>query len=179
MDGVVLGVDGQEGDVVFARGFQNQFAGGDETFFVGEANGFAGADGSISSFKSGDANDGGDDEIHFRLCGDVDGSGGAEDDLGSCVSCLAEALGEGSGQLFRRHGHDLRAPADALGEGFVEIVAGGEGDDLVAVGKGLADGEGALPDRTGRAKDGELLHSAIFSDGGVRDGDQSRVALTR
>jgi hypothetical protein len=36
-----------------------------------------------------------------------------------------------------------------LREGYVDVVASGEGDDLVAVGKGFADGESAVADGTG------------------------------
>jgi len=50
MDGVVFGVDGEERDVL-AFGFgDDDFAGSYESFFVGEANGFAGADGGVGGF---------------------------------------------------------------------------------------------------------------------------------
>jgi len=53
-------------------------------------------------------------------------------------------------------------PAEALVEGDVDVAAGGEGDDLVAVGKGLADGEGAVADGAGRAEDCQFLHRCYF-----------------
>ena len=48
-----------------------------------------------------------------------------------------------AGELFGGDGDDFGMPAEALGEGGVDVAAGGEGDDLIAVGEGLADGEGA------------------------------------
>ena len=59
--------------------------------------------------------------------------------------CVGERLG------CERDG--LRTPTDALGEGDLDVGACGEGDDLVAVGEGFADGEGAMADRAGRAED--------------------------
>ena len=81
VDGVVLGVDGEEGDVVLAGGVEDEFAGGDEAFLVGEADGLAGADGGVGGFEAGDADDGGDDEVDFGQGGDADGAGGAVDDF--------------------------------------------------------------------------------------------------
>ena len=43
VDGVVLGVDGQQGDVVLLRGGDDELTGGDEALLVGEADGLAGA----------------------------------------------------------------------------------------------------------------------------------------
>jgi len=41
----------------------------------------------------------------------------------------------------------------ALGESDVDVAASGQRDDLVAVGEGFADGEGAVADRAGGAED--------------------------
>jgi hypothetical protein len=81
VDGVVLGVDGQQRDVVLAGGGEDEVAGGDEAFLVGEADGLAGADGGVGGFEAGDADDGGDDEVNFGQSGDADGAGGAVDDF--------------------------------------------------------------------------------------------------
>ncbi len=64
----------------------------------------------------------------------------------------------------------LGPPAEALGEGGVEIVAGGEGDGLVAVGEGLADGEGGGADGAGGAEDGEFLHKGYFRRSWLAEG---------
>ena len=60
-----------------------------------------------------------------------------------------------SGQLFVGHRDQPRTPADSLGEGFVDIAAGGERRDRVAVGELFHDGEGALADGAGGTEDGE------------------------
>ena len=91
VDGVVLGVDGEQGYVVLLRGGDDEFAGGDEALLVGEADGLAGADGGVGGFESGDADDGGDDEVDFGQGGDVDGSGGAVDDFDAGDACGLEA----------------------------------------------------------------------------------------
>ena len=162
VDGVVLGVDGEQGYVVFLRGGDDEFAGGDEALLVGEADGFAGADGGVGGFESGDADDGGDDEVDFGKRGDVDGSGGAVDDFDAGDACGLEAGLELGGEFFGGDGDDFRTPADALVEGGVEVLACGEGDDLIAVGEGFADGEGAVADGAGGAEDGELFHELYF-----------------
>ena len=79
MDGVVFGVDGKQSYVMLAGGSDDELAGGYEALFVGEADGFAGADCGVGGFESGYAYDGGDYEVDFGKGGDVDGAGGAVD----------------------------------------------------------------------------------------------------
>ena len=93
VDGVVFGVDGEEGDVVLARGGDDELAGGYEALLVGEADGLAGADGGVGGFESGDADDGGDYEVDFGEGGDVDGAGGAVEDFDAGDACGLEAGG--------------------------------------------------------------------------------------
>ena len=81
MDGVVLGVDGEQRDIVGAGGGDDEVAGGDEAFFVGESDGLAGLHGGVGGFESGDADDGGDDEIDVGMGGDGNGAKRAVDDL--------------------------------------------------------------------------------------------------
>jgi len=108
----------------------------------------------VGGFKAGDADDGGDDEIHLGECGAGYGALGAVDDLNAGDPGGFEALAEGFGDLFSGEGDEAGAPADGLGEGLVDIVAGGEGGDLVAVWELLDDGEGALSDGAGGTEDG-------------------------
>ena len=77
MDGVVFAVDGQERLALAARLGGDELSGGDQAFFVGEADGFSGANGFVGGFESGDADDGGDYEIGVGMGGDADGAGGA------------------------------------------------------------------------------------------------------
>jgi len=72
VDCVVFGVDGEEGYVVFFGGGDDEFAGGYEALFVGQADGFAGADCGVGGFEAGYSDDCGDDEVDFREGGDVD-----------------------------------------------------------------------------------------------------------
>ena len=104
VDGVVLGVDGEEGYVVFAGGGDDELAGGYEALLVGEADGFAGADGGVGGFEAGYSDDGGDYEVDFGEGGDVDGAGGAVDDFDVGDACGFEAGGEVGGELLRWRG---------------------------------------------------------------------------
>ena len=83
VDRVVLGVDGQQGDVALARGGEDELAGGDQTFLIGEADSRAGADGGIGGFEAGDTDDRRDDEVGLGQSGDVDSARRAEDDFGA------------------------------------------------------------------------------------------------
>ncbi len=101
VDGVVLGVDGEEGYVVLAGGGEDEVAGGYEAFFVGEADGFAGQDGGVGGFEAGHSYDGGYDEVDGREGGAADCAGGAVDDFDAGDAVLFEAglklVGEGFG----------------------------------------------------------------------------------
>ena len=72
VDGVVLAVDRQERLALAARFGGDEIAGGDQALLVGEADGLAGFDGFIGGFESGDADDGGDDEVGVGMGGDLD-----------------------------------------------------------------------------------------------------------
>ena len=52
--------------------------------------------------------------------------------------------------------------AEALVIGCVDVSARCEGDDLIAIGEGFADGEGAVADGAGGAEDSEFLHRCYF-----------------
>ena len=68
-----------------------------------------------------------------------------------------EAGGKLRGEFFGGQRDDLGPPADGLREGFVDVAAGGERGDLIAVRKLLDDGEGALADGAGGTENGETL----------------------
>src|ERR1700751_5104256 len=73
VDSVVFAVDGEERFTLAAGFCGDQFSGSDQALFVGEADGFSGANGFVGGFESGDANDGGDYEIGVGMGGDTDG----------------------------------------------------------------------------------------------------------
>ena len=149
----MLGVDGEQRYVVLFGGGDDELACSYEALLVGEADGLAGLDGGVGGFEACYANDGGDYEVDLGQSGAEDGSGGSVNYLGVGDAFGFEASGEGGGQLFGSEGDDFGPPAEALGKGYFEILACGEGDDLVAVGEGLADGEGAVADGAGGAED--------------------------
>ena len=157
VDGVVLAVDGQDGHVALARGGGEDFAGGHHALLVGQAHGLAGQDGGVRGFEAGDADDGGDDEIGFRQSGAGDGAFGAVDDLDAGDAGLAQPGGKLLGELFGGQRDELRPPADGLRKGFVDVAAGGQRGDGVALGKLLDDGEGALADGAGGTENGEIV----------------------
>ena len=164
MDGVVLGVDGQEGDVVLAGGGEDEFAGGDHALLVGEADGLAGENGGVGGFEAGDADDGGDDEVGFGMGGDatvpavpwttsmpVTPAALRRAASWSASSSVASETTRG------RQRRPCAKASSTLRPAASEMA-------LVAVGERLDDGEGALADGAGGTEDGELLHSAIFAD---------------
>ena len=165
VDGVVLGVDGQQYCVMLASGGEDEIAGGDEAFFVGEADGFAGEDGSVGGFEASDADDGRDDEVSLRQCGHAYGACSAVDDLRENGFGF-EARGKLRGEFLSGQRDNLWTPAQALCEGGIHIGTGGKRDGMKAVGVRFADAEGALANRAGRAEEGDLLHMSIFAERG-------------
>jgi hypothetical protein len=155
--GVVLGVDGEKSDVTAASRGGKDFSGGDHGFFVGEADSLAGFDGCVGGFESGDADDGGDDEVGFGEGGGGDRAFGAPDDFNLREAFAAETGVKVGGELFCSEGDEAGTPAEALLEGDVEIAAGGERDDGEAVGIALDDAQSALTDGAGRSQDGNVL----------------------
>ena len=76
---------------MFFCGGDDELAGGYEALFVGQADGFAGADRGVGGFEAGYSDDGGDDEVDLGEGGDVDASGGAVEDFDVGESCCFEA----------------------------------------------------------------------------------------
>jgi hypothetical protein len=147
VDGVVLGVDGQERNVPGAGGRDDQVAGSDEALLIGEANGFAGLDGRVGGLKARNANDRGDDELNLWMGRDCDRARGRALDFDSGNVFGFEAGAEGFSVALGGQRDQLRAPAFGLLKGQIDVGAGGEGDGGVTVGKLLADGEGGGADR--------------------------------
>jgi hypothetical protein len=79
VDGVVLAVDGEKRLALAARLGGDELSGGDQAFFVGEADGLSGAHGFVGGFESSDTDDGRDYEIGVGMGGNADSAGGAVD----------------------------------------------------------------------------------------------------
>ncbi len=166
VDGVVLGVDGEEGDVSLSGGGDDEVSGGYEALLVGEADGLSGEDGGVGGFETGNADDGGDYEVNFGMGGYGYCPGGAVKDFDAGDAFGAEAKAEGFGEELGGEGDQAGAPLLGLGKGGLEVGSGGQGDGEVAVRELLADGEGALADGAGGAEDGDLLHGFLFVERG-------------
>jgi hypothetical protein len=111
----------------------------------------------VRGLESGNADDGGDDEVGFKVRGAGDGAGRAVRGFDAGDAGLFEPGGNFVSEFFRGERNQLRPPADGLCEGFVDVAACGERNDGVAIGKLLDDREGALPDGAGRTEDGETF----------------------
>ena len=68
------------------------------------------------------------------------------------------------GQLFRRQRDDLRPPAHGLRKRFVDIAPSRQRRHLVALGKLLNNGEGALADGAGGTENGESFQRSAKSN---------------
>ena len=84
-----------------AGGGEDEVACGDQAFFVGKADGLAGADGGVGGLEARDADDGGDDKVDLGKGGDADSALGARDDLGGRVQPAARRrVVQRGGELF-------------------------------------------------------------------------------
>ena len=107
----------------------------------------------MGCFQSSDADNGGDDEINFEVRGAGYAAGRAPGYFGSGDSLLLEVAGQSCGQFFGGERDQAWAPADGLLKGDLEIAAGGQRGDGVAIGVGFYDREGALADGAGGSED--------------------------
>ena len=78
-------------------------------------------------------------------------------------------------RLARRHRDDARPVARDLLAEQLGILAGREADDRQAIGMRVDDGQRALPDRSGRAEDGDAFHAQRPEAGGWRLGLEEQV----
>jgi hypothetical protein len=79
------------------------------------------------------------------------------------VTPACRARGQLPGQLFGGQRNHLRPPANGLRERFVQVAPGSQRGHLIAVGKLLNDGEGALADGAGGTENGESLQGKLMS----------------
>src|SRR5262249_51651159 len=91
VNGVVLGVDGEKLFTGGLGGGHDQFAGGDEDFFVGESDGAAEFDGFVGGFETDDTDGGRDDDFGFGMGADGEHAFSAMMDGGQRDRLIAEA----------------------------------------------------------------------------------------
>ena len=139
MNGVVFGIDGEQFPSGFSGGSHDEFAGGYEDFFVRESHGASKFYGFVGGFEADDPDGGGEDDFSGGVGSNREHAFGAVVDVRKW-SFSAETRGEVVGELRRCDGNDLGVVAFDLGEEFIEIVAGGQGDDFELIGEGFDDG---------------------------------------
>ena len=126
MNGVVLGIDGEQFPARLRGGGHDEFASGDEDFFVGERDGAAEGDGLVGSFESHDTDGGGDDDVDAGMGASGEHAFAAVmDGRERREGFFAEAGLEFSGCGGIGNGDKLRAVLFDLREELVEIRAGG------------------------------------------------------
>jgi len=97
----------------------------------------------------------------LRVRGAGDGPGGAVGGFDAGDAGLAKTGGKLTGEIFRGKRNKVRAPADGLRVGFVNVAAGCERGDGIAIGKLLDDGKGASADGAGGTEDGETFQFSL------------------
>lgn len=158
---VVFAIDGKHFDTALGDFAHDDFAAGDEDFFVGEADALAGLDGGEGGFEAGDAHDGADERGGFRSGGGEDAALAVNLDLRPFVGAEAH----GSKLLGELGACVVIGDSDEAWTEFVDlareksgVAASGEGFHSEALRPLADDVESVYANRTGAAEDGELLH---------------------
>jgi len=158
VDGVVFAIDGKERLSLTAGFCGNELSGSDQAFFVGEAYGFAGADGFVCSLKASNADDGADHEIDVGMGGYTDGSSGAVKDFDIGDSGFIEARSKVICVGLSADGNYAGTPTLGLLEGQFKIPSSSQRDHLKAVGKRFNHTKTAAADASGRSQDRDEFH---------------------
>ena len=125
MDGVVLGINREQFPTGLRCGRHDEFAGGDENFFVRQCDGAAELHSFLSGFEPDDANRRGNDDIGTGMRTDGEHSLAAMMDCGERLEILfTEAAGKLVGELWGGQRHYLRVIPKNLGIELIEVVAG-------------------------------------------------------
>jgi len=164
-DGGVFGVDGQDDAAVFARGLRDDGAGGDEGFFVGEGDDFAGLEGGEGGPEAAEADHRADDDV------DAVHSDEVAEAVDACPDFDAvglEGFVDGFVAGFVADDDVGRVKLDGLPDQQVGAAAGGEEDDLEQVAVLPDDVQRLGADGSGGSEDGYLsFHLETDETGGV------------
>jgi hypothetical protein len=142
MNGVVLAVDGENGDVACACGGGNERASHHENLLVCKRDGLSGINRGKNCLERVSAGRSADDDVDVGMCGHRDQPFAARRRR-ECGNRRAERFG-----LF----------AQALA-----VRSGRKADHLQLVRMRTNDGERALPDRSGRPENGESLQKLYLT----------------
>jgi len=163
-DGVVLGVDGEEFDVVLARGGHDELAGEDEDFLGSEREVFAGGDRGERGFEAGGADDRDEDDVGLGERREFDEAGEAavEFRAGRERAGVGRGFRGGVGAIVKDGDvRDLEVAGD-LRESLV-VLAGGDADELKFVAVGGDDAERVFADGAGGAEEDEAFGGGIWN----------------
>ena len=160
-EGGVFGVDGEELAAGAPGEGDDEVAGGDEGFFVGERDVVSAIDGGEGGGQACDADDGGDDEVGVGVLDELERGVGAVE--------AGDARGQVGAVAFAERGVGDVEASGLLGE-EAGVSAGGEADDFEACGTGAVevvdDFEGVDADGPGGAQDDHAAGAGVRWMGG-------------
>ena len=182
MDGAVLAVDRQHGDVVAIGSRHDETTGHHEHFLVRQGDRLAGLDRRQHGLKRGRARRGAHDDVDFGMRRDS-GEAVRAGDAGQARSEVgAQRLANTVHRLGRGHRDDGRREPRHLFRQARRVLAGGQADDAQFVGMGGHDGECAGPDGTSRPEYRNAFHAdsprSTASNNGIAKSQLSRRSRT-
>ena len=155
MQCVVLTVYRQNGRPVFGRGGHDLLSGDDQAFLVGQRDIRAPAERGKGRHQTERSDQRADDDRRIRVRRHGQATFLAVVDLDHVTHPRTQRLG-----LFGSGDRDelWTMPVDLSGE-TIDVATGRQCHDLETIGERLDHLERAAPDRSGRAKNGQLLHT--------------------
>jgi len=158
-DRVVLAVDGQQPDVSRPGGGDHEFAGGHQSFLVGQGNVLAGQDRAIGRHQAGHAHHGRNNQCGVRRGRHGDGALRTRQDIGQRAGrgALAESGGQQRPGVFVLNGDTPRPEFRDLVRQALRIASGGQAGDEKPVRLGAQDVQRAPADGTGGSEDGDAF----------------------
>src|SRR5579872_2593458 len=162
MDCVVLAVNGKQW-LALVPGFGgDKFSRCDQAFFVGQADGFAGANRLVSSFEPGNSHNSAYYKIDLRMSSNVNVSGSAMGDFNVGDPNRFQSRSEVRGMRFGSHRDHSRTPALRLLKCKLDISSGGERYHLKSVGERFDHTESAAADAAGRSQNRNTFHGCSY-----------------
>src|SRR5215813_10415305 len=153
----MLAIDGQHAHAVFAGLGHHDFSRHDENFLRSHGYIFAGTDCGQSWLETTSANNGDENDVGVRECGQLDQSFRSAEDVGGRAKSVTKFFG------FRRvaDGNGFRPMFAGLIEEEFGIVSGPEAEQADVVRQVLGDLYSAGADRAGAAKQHDVFHPCV------------------